>query len=74
MTRPLAVLSEGLEGLVDEGHIALVDVEPQQAQAPRGTATDTVEELQRLTHHVVEVTGTVLMSHVVLQGQERLSE
>ena len=70
MTRPLAVLSEGIEGLVDEGHITLVDVESQQAQAPRGTATDTVEELQRLTHHVVEVTGPVLMSHIVLQGQE----
>ena len=66
MTRPLAVLSEGLEGLVDEGHITLVDVEPQKSQAPRGTATDTVEELQRLTHHVVEVTGAILMSHVVL--------
>ena len=65
MTRSLAVLGEALEGLVDEGHVALVDVDAQQAQAPRGAATDTVEELQRLTHHVV-VGAAVLVAQVVL--------
>ena len=65
MARPLAVLCEALQGLVDEGHIALIDVDSQQSQAPRGAATNTVQELQRLAHHVV-MGAAVLMAQVVL--------
>ena len=71
MTWSLAVFCEALEGLVDERHVALIDVDAQQSQAPRGTAADTVEELQRLTHHVV-VGATVLMSQVVLQDRQTM--
>lgn len=38
----LAVLGQTLQSLVDEGHVLLVDVEPQQTQTPRGAAADAV--------------------------------
>ena len=53
MTWALAVLSERLQSLVDEIGVVLVDVETQQSQASSGAATYTVQELQRLTDHVV---------------------
>lgn len=40
----LAVFSECLQGLVDEGHVALVDVQAQQPQASCGGPTDAVQE------------------------------
>jgi len=61
----LAVLCERLQALGDEVHVGLVDVETQQAQAPRGAATHDVQELQRLTHQVV-------VGLVVLAAQEGL--
>ena len=70
MAGPLAVLGQALHSLVDEAHVLLVDVEPQQAQAPRGAATDAVQELQRLTHQVVAVL-IVLTAQEVLNGMER---
>ena len=62
---PLAVLGDGLQSLDDQVYIPLVDVEAQQAQAPRGAAADAVQELQRLAHQVV-------VGLVVLVAQEVL--
>ena len=63
----LAVLGEALQRLVDEGHVLLVDVQPQQAQTPRGAAADAVQELQRLAHQVVVVL-VVLVAEEILEG------
>lgn len=65
MAGPLAVLGQGLQGLGDEGHVVLIDVEAQQPQPARGAATHDVKELQRLTHQVV-------VGLVVLAPQEVL--
>lgn len=65
MARALAVLRQALQRLVNEGHILLIDIEAQQAQAPRGAPADTVQELQRLAHQVV-------VGLVVLTAQEVL--
>ena len=67
---PLAVLGEALQGLVNEGHVLLVDVQAQQAQAPRGAAADAVQELQRLAHQVVVVL-VLLAPQKVLNRQQR---
>lgn len=53
MAGPLAVFSQGLQGLGDEGHVVLIDIEAQQPQPARGAAAHDVQELQRLTHQVV---------------------
>lgn len=42
MAGALTVLCETLQSLIDEGHVLLVDVESQQAEAPCSAATDTV--------------------------------
>lgn len=55
MTGALAVLREALQSLINESNILLIDVESQQAEAAGGAATDTVKELQGLTHKVVVV-------------------
>lgn len=61
----LAILGEGLQGLDDEAHVVLVDVEPQQPQTARGAAAHDVQELQSLAHQVV-------VGLVVLAAQEVL--
>jgi hypothetical protein len=63
----LAVLCDGLQGLPDQVHVALVDVEAQQTQASSGAATHDVQELQRLTHQVV-VGLVVLVPQEVLDS------
>lgn len=55
MAGALAVLCQTLQSLVNEGHVLLVDVQPKQTETPCGAATDTVQELQSLTHEVVVV-------------------
>lgn len=70
MTGALAVLGETLNGLIDESHILLVNVEPQQTQASCGTATDAVKELQRLAHQVIIVL-VVLTAQEVLERQRQ---
>lgn len=62
----LTVLGQGLQGLGDEVHIGLVDVEAQQAQAACGASTHDVQELQSLTHQVV-VGFIILTSQEVLE-------
>lgn len=69
MAGSLAVLSEGLQGLDDEAHIVLIDVEPQQPQATCGAAAHDVQELQCLTHQIV-VGLVVLTAQEVLQSTE----
>ena len=69
MTGSLAVLSEGLQGLEDQAHVALIDVEAQQTQASSGAATDTVQELEGLTHQVV-VSLVVLVAQKVLDLEQ----
>lgn len=69
MAGALTVLSQTLQGLVDECHVLLVDVEAQEAEAPRGAATDTVQELQGLTHKIVVVL-VILAAEEVLVGSK----
>lgn len=66
MTGTLAVLSQALHCLVDETNVLLVDVEAQQAQSSGGTATNTVQELECLTHKVVIVL-VILVTQKVLK-------
>lgn len=61
----LAVLCEGLQGLDDEAHVVLVDVEPQQPQPSCRAAAHDVQELEGLTYQVV-------VGLVVLTAQEVL--
>lgn len=63
----MAVLGEGLQGLVDERHVPLVDVEAEQPQPAGGGAADAVQEHQRLRHQVV-VRFVVLVAEEVLGG------
>jgi len=67
MAGALAVLGECGEGLVDEFHVGLVDVQSQQPQLARRAAADTVEELQRLCHKVVFGLVARLLPQVVLK-------
>lgn len=55
VTGTLAVLGQTLHRLVDESHVLFVDVESQQTQTSGGASTDTVQELEGLTHQVVVV-------------------
>lgn len=66
MAGPLTVLGETLQGLVDESHVLLVDVEAEEAQAARGASADAVQELQGLAHQIV-VGLVVLAAEEVLQ-------
>ena len=67
VTRPLAVLGQTLEALVDESHIGFVDVQPKQTQATGGTAANAVEKLQCFMHQVVICLTVVLLANVVLE-------
>lgn len=67
VTRPLAVLGQTLEALVDKSHIGFVDVQPKQTQATGGTAANTVEKLQCFMHQVVICLTVVLLANVVLE-------
>ena len=49
MARALAILSQALQGLVDQCYILLIDVETQQAQATGCTSTNAVQKLKGLT-------------------------
>lgn len=66
MTGALAVFCERLQRLVDEGHVVLVDVETQQAQATGCRAADTVQEHQSLRHQVI-IALIVLISQSILK-------
>lgn len=70
MTRPLAILCQSLQTLVDELHIAGIDVEAQQHQASGRHATDTVQESKGLQNQVIRVLATSLLPQVVLQDRK----
>ena len=53
VARPLAVLGKGLQRLVDEGHVVLIDVEAQQTKSSSCRATNAVQEEEGLAHKVV---------------------
>lgn len=71
MAGALTVLSQTLQGLVNEGHVLLVDVEAQEAEAPRGAATDTVQELQGLTHKIVIVLVILAAEEVLVRYKKK---
>lgn len=50
---PLAVFSDGFQRLSHQVHVALVNVESQQAQASGGASADAIQELESLAHQVV---------------------
>lgn len=62
----LAVLGQGLEGLVDQSDVVLVDVETEKTEAARRRAADAVEEHQGLGDQV-EVGLVVLIAQEVLK-------
>lgn len=68
MARPLAILGQAFQSLVDQLDILLVDVETQQAQAARGTSADAVQELKGLTDKVV-ICFVVLIPQEVLKAE-----
>lgn len=69
MAWALAVLRQALQSLVDQSHVLLVDVEPQQAQATCRAAADAVQKLKSLTHEVV-VCLVALVPQEVLEGRK----
>lgn len=71
MAGALAVLSDGLQRLSHQVHVALVNVKSQQAEASGGASADAIEELQSLTHQVV-VGFVVLAAQEVLNHKERI--
>lgn len=73
MAGSLAVLCEALYCLVDEAYVLLIDVESQQPQASRGAATDTVQELQRLTHQIIVVLVVLTPQKVLERDQGRVT-
>lgn len=73
MAGALTVLSQTLQSLVNEGHVLLVDVEAQEAEAPRGAATDTVQELQGLTHKIVVVLVILAAEEVLVRYKKKIN-
>lgn len=73
MAGALTVLSQAFKGLVNEGHVLLVDVEAQEAEAPRGAATDTVQKLQGLTHKIVVVLVILAAEEVLVRYKKKKS-
>ena len=53
VTGSLAVLGQTFQRLVDEGHVALVDVEAEEAKLARRRSANAVEDRERLRHEVV---------------------
>lgn len=53
VARPLTVLGQTFQCLVDERDVLLVYVQPKEAKSTGRAPTDTVQKLQRLAHQVV---------------------
>lgn len=66
MAGSLAVLGDGLQGLANQVHVTLVNVQAKQAEASCGASTNTVQELKSLTHQIV-VGLVVLVAKEVLK-------
>lgn len=70
MARSLAVLGESLQRLANQVNITLIYVEAQQPETPGGAPTNTVQELESLTHQVV-VGFVVLVTQKVLDWKHK---
>lgn len=66
MAGTLAVLGDGLQGLANQVHVALINVKAKQAQASCGAPTNTVQELKSLTYQII-VGLVVLVAQEVLK-------
>jgi len=73
VARPLAVLGQTFQRLVDQRDIFLVDVQTKQSQPASCAPTDAVQELQGLAHQVV-VGLVVLAAKEILRGECRSRE
>lgn len=70
MAGTLAVLGDGLQGLANQVHVTLIDVKAKQAEASSGASTNTVQELESLTHQIV-VGLVVLVAEEVLKAKNK---
>lgn len=70
MAGTLAVLGDGLQGLANQVHVALINVKAKQAQASCGAPTNTVQELKSLTYQII-VGLVVLVAQEVLKAQKK---
>lgn len=50
MAGALAVLGDGFQSLAHQVHVTLIYIKSEQAEASGGASTDTIQELQSLTH------------------------
>lgn len=66
MAWSLTVFSQTFQGLVDEGYILFIYIEPEKTKTSSSASTNTVQELQRLTHQIV-VGLVILATKEVLQ-------
>ena len=53
MAWSLTVFSQTFQGLVDEGYVLFIYIEPEKTKTSSSASTNTVQELQRLTHQIV---------------------
>ncbi len=72
MAGSLAVLRDGFQGLANQVHITLIYIKAQQSEASSGTSTNTVQELESLTHQIV-VCLVVLVAQKVLDSEQKNS-
>lgn len=70
MAGTLAVLGDGLQGLANQVHVALINVKAKQAQASCGAPTNTVQELKGLTYQII-VGLVVLVAQEVLKAKKK---
>lgn len=67
MARSLTVFGQTFQGLVDEGDVLFIDVEPEKTKASSCASTNTVQKLQGLTYQIV-VGLVILATQEVLQS------
>lgn len=73
MARPLAILCQAFQSLVDQHYILLIDIETQKAQASRCTSTNAVQKLKGFTDKVV-ICFVVLIPQEVLKAKENINQ
>lgn len=66
MAWSLTVFGQTFQGLVDEGDVLFIYIEPEKTKTSSRASTNTVQELQRLTHQIV-VGLVILATKEVLQ-------
>lgn len=70
MAGSLAVLCDGFQGLTNQIHITFIYIKAQQPEASSGASTNTIQELQSLTHQIV-VSLVVLVTQKVLDPGQK---